>query len=514
MLDPSDPFRRGFSIALTQNPKTGKPGRNRLRVAKLTAEGYTARWSGAQTRRVKQPDGSITSEMMYDPPGNFLDLKTASFALTSELWGLERCVKEWCYADPWQGQKSDHEHGHVSAHALEYCRTDVTVSSDLAVKLYHEQALLGIRTPLHRLYSPATVTKDLLDRAGIQPLLERQPDLDRDYLGRAMESFHAGYSFLFARGVTVPILAGDIASCYPAGHAAMRLDRFDTCARIVIDHGPKATRRVRQLVKRATLDQVLEDPKLHPNLVFFALVDPRGDVLPVRAAFDQLDDTDTNVSIVRVDHGPPRWVCGPDVLAAKIAPDGEPDIHTRIIDAFTISFEGQARELQEVVLPDGTSFDPRSENLCKRLIEARKLLATREDLTTQERARSDLFLKIVANAIYGVSARDPTTTTNRPARADHHPRRPTIPSRHKPARDTRRILQPLHGLTDHGWAHLQLIALQRVIKDTGGITIYGDTDSTLILATPNGGPVTIAGECASALSYQDAIQLLHRFDPN
>jgi hypothetical protein len=84
-----------------------------------------------------------------------------------------------------------------------------------------------------------------------------------------------------------------------------------------------ATKEVRSLLQRLTVDQLF-NPKLWPDLSFFALIQPDGVVLPVRTQYG--DTGETNIGLNPFTSKEPIWYAGPDLAASVLLSPHRPNI--------------------------------------------------------------------------------------------------------------------------------------------------------------------------------------------
>jgi hypothetical protein len=95
------------------------------------------------------------------------------------------------------------------------------------------------------------------------------------------------------------------------------------------------------------------------------------------------------------------WYALPDVAATVLATGRVP----KIVDAFRIEASGTLSGLQPIKLRGVIEVDPRSQDFFKVVIEERKRLLKRADLSDIEKSRLDKALKVLANAAsYGIYA--------------------------------------------------------------------------------------------------------------
>jgi hypothetical protein len=419
------------------------------------------------------------------------------------------------FTTPWQ--KRDVSHGTIDDTYIEYNRDDVWATAEAATALLRDYQAAGIWVSPTKAYSSASITKDLQDRMGIAPLRERHHDLDPQLLGFGMVGFYGGRVESHIRGAPLPGCYVDATSMYPAGAVLLDLHRFDRYRNVDIAHHDGAdhpeVQRAQRLLDALTIDRIL-DRAIHPQLVFFGLVEPQpGDALPARC--DYADDGTLGIGINHLQSSEqPVWYAGPDLAASAVLTGRVPRLHGVI----TFEFSNENQELRRVRLPDGSILDPRHHDPNRRLIEARKRLKRSASATAERQRRGDRFLKVVANSLYGITAE-----MNREARGKSLPitvhglgsfpdsKVPELPGD---------FFNAFRAALTTSWARLVLAALERLIHDAGGEYIAMDTDSAIIVSTPSGGlhPCTggqhrlLDGPAVLALNYEQVDQLLARFD--
>jgi hypothetical protein len=84
-------------------------------------------------------------------------------------------------------------------------------TSELAVELLEEYDKHDIQLQETKAYSPASIGKAYLRRMGIEPILQRQPDFPKSYLGYAQSAFFGGRTSAHIRNVPVPVVYTDSA---------------------------------------------------------------------------------------------------------------------------------------------------------------------------------------------------------------------------------------------------------------------------------------------------------------
>jgi hypothetical protein len=88
------------------------------------------------------------------------------------------------------------------------------------------------------------------------------------------------------------------------------------------------------------------------------------------------------------------WHSLPDVVASVILTGRVPKVN----DAFRLKSGGRSNELKPISLRGNIEVDPRQKDFFKVVIEERKRLTARVDLSLSEKGRLDKALKVSANS--------------------------------------------------------------------------------------------------------------------
>ena len=207
------------------------------------------------------------------------------------------------------------------------------------------------------------------------------------------------------------------------------------------------------------------------------------------------------------------WFSLPDVVASVILTGRIPNI----IDAFKIEADGQLKGLQPCTLRGAVAVDPSKQDFFRVVIEERKRLPKRTDISATEKKRLDKALKVLANAAsYGIYAEmhriesdrkqqvtchgiDAETFECRVAHAD-------VPGEY--------CFPPLASLIT-GAARLMLSLLEHSVCKLKGTYAMEDTDSMAIVATEHGGTIPCVGGrrgITKALSWKQVEDISNQFD--
>jgi hypothetical protein len=202
-------------------------------------------------------------------------------------------------------------------------------------------------------------------------------------MGVAMESYTGGRSEARIRNVELPVAPVDFTSEYPTVCVLMKLMQVLTAKDLEFED---ATADVQKLLETITLKKCF-DPNLWPDLRFFALVKPKGDVLPVRTMYNGFTQ---NVGNNYLTDDKPIWVAGPDLINSAIQNHGK---IPRIERALRLVPHGKQTGLRPVRLRGAVRIDARKDDLFRKVIEDRKRHESDKELYH--------WLKIFANSIYG-----------------------------------------------------------------------------------------------------------------
>jgi hypothetical protein len=510
-------FAGGFSLDLWSYAN----GRNRFRPSicikhidsKRALKGFTRRKEPDDEDLI--PEGSTTGQKEEDYAfrGHFLDLRTLAFALTDRGYTLEQACEEFGVE---HGKQRATRHGIVTNKYIEYNRRDVLATSELAAKLLEEYDQHDIKLQETKAYSPASIGKAYLRRMGIKPILQRQPDFPKSYLGHAQSAFYGGRASAHIRRVPVPVVYTDFLSMYPTVNSLMDLWRFVTAREIrVVEH---CQREIQSFLRRLTTNpRDLFIPETWKHLTAFVQVIPDGDILPSRGRYN-LESNDWQVAVnhIYADHNVSAqalWFSLPDVVASVLLTGRVPNI----VDAFSLEASGQHRGLKSCKLRGIVKVNPRKQDFFRVVIEERKRLPNRTDISATEKTRLDKALKVLANAAsYGIYAEMHRQESDRKQNVTCHGidaesfqccvAHPDVPGEY--------CFPPLASLIT-GAARLMLALLEQSIYKLGGTYAMEDTDSMAIVATEHGGIIPCVGGkrgVIMALSWKQVADISNQFD--
>ncbi len=375
--------------------------------------------------------------------------------------------------------------GGVDRKALVYGRQDVRATWALYKALreeYKRHPFATFANELRRpktgryigqLYSTASIAKQYLRLLGIAPLLEKQPDFERKYLGWFMAAYFGGRADVRVRKVDLPVRLLDFTAMYATIFCLQRLDRILTAPKIRIR---PCTAQIRALVSQMARDNpsaVLFDPKIWPHLNCLVLVDPNGATLPIRLRKTEKDPYTIAVTPLKTTES--RWYTLADVLAGMLLGGPRPTIRK----AVRVVPEGRryAKSLKfrnEVELRSTQPF-------FKTIVEQRQI-AKRGANVDRELAALERGLKeMAAGGAYGIFAEINVT----PAKSNDDVPGDVYADIVFPAttvHDERpgAFTNPIIATLVTGGARLMLALLEAEVIKRGGTSAFCDTDSLAI----------------------------------
>lgn len=464
-------YAGGFSLILNtrRHPDTGTeiPNDYRPRVVikqidnKRALKGFTAYKSDEADKKVSKFSG------------HFLDLKTLAFALNNEPYSLESACRDFGVE---HGKQKVERHGIVTPEYIDYNRRDVLATAELAVKLLEEYSKHPISLQPTRAFSPASIGKAYLRVMGIQPILERQPDFPKEYLGFAQTAFFGGRASAHIRKIPVPVVHTDFLSMYPTVNSLMGLWRYVISEKIkVVEH---CQDEIVRFLESITPDDLFK-PSTWEKLSAFVRIIPDGDILPTRGRYnDAAHDWQVAVNYLYAENNvsdPGLWYSLPDAIASVILTNGK---IPRIIDAFRLEPVGISAGIQPTKLRNEVKVNPKGEDFFKAVIEERKR-AKKRNLPEKEKSRLDKALKVLANSTsYGIYAETNRHESDERSHVICYGTKPepiTCSVQH-PEQPGEFCFPPLAALIT-GAARLMLSLLEHSVTERGGTYAMEDTDS-------------------------------------
>jgi hypothetical protein len=430
-------------------------------------------------------------------PGYFADIKTLAAALTSQTFSLKSLAD---FLGTENRKKDVERHGGpLSTEYIEYALQDVQVTWECYQALLERFEQQGFKqTYPHQIYSEAGIGKASFKEMGIRSLLELQPNIPPELLGKIMSSYYGGRSEIHLRRVLTEVAYCDFLSMYPTVCTLMNLWPF------VIAKGfswSNKTKEIRQLVKDVKLDD-LQNRNFWRKLSVLVQVIPNDDIFPVRAKYRQNDQQTIGLNYLK--SKTPLWFTLADVIASKLRSGKLP----RILKA--IKFE--PNEFQDGLNPINIAgnpeyrIDPYKDDFFQRVIELR--------LDAKQRAKTALpeqkaileaeqgALKIIANSTsYGISIELNVEDLPSPQRRScyGYAGKP-FNIRTEKVENPGRYFNPLLATLITGAARLMLAITETLARRNGLDWAFCDTDSMAIVKT-NGVEAT----------FKDRVEIIRKY---
>lgn len=325
--------------------------------------------------------------------GNFLDLKTLTFALTNKSHSLESA----CNKFKTETRKIRSEtHGKITPKYIEYNINDVKATHSLYLKLKAEFENYNLKTPITKLYSPASIGKGYIKEMNIKPFLEKNPKFPKEILGYMMTTYYGGRSEVRYRKKPIEINLIDFLSMYPTVNILQNLWKFVIAEKVKCFDD---TENLKKLVESITLKdlQNLETWKL---LTAIVQVLPDKDILPIRSKYGNKETY--NIGLNYLTSSKPIWYTLSDVIASKLLTGKAP----MILKGYRFKPIEIQPDLKPITIIGNKRFNPDKEDLFKTLIEYRvsiknKMKAESNNYEYYNNLQNNI--KIIANSTsYGI----------------------------------------------------------------------------------------------------------------
>jgi hypothetical protein len=397
--------------------------------------------------------------------GRFLDLSVLCWALRNKHLTLDAALDSFSL----EGKLKHEPTGRVTNKELRYGRRDVERSVALLNAMKREYDGFNIDLPPESAMSAASITKAFLDKMKVvQPA--RKFNLSGEVLGRCMQGYYGGRSEIRIRHQEVPVVVCDTTSEYPSVAGLLKLWPVLIAAGVEVK---EYSQQARKTLARANLGNVL-NPAEWEKFAFFALVKPSGNILPVRAQYNE--DGSTNIGLNHLTSEKPIWYAGPDLIASRLLSGRTP----RIIKAFRVVPRGVQPGLKPATI--GTrQINPETDDFFRVVIEERKKLPKSHP--------HYLLLKIIANALYGIFAELNKEEYGKNRKKDLEIFSGEFKKEDKSdtfERPGKFQFPPAAALITAG-GRLMLAILETLVHEKRGSYLLTDTDSMLFVASERGG---------------------------
>jgi transcriptional regulator with XRE-family HTH domain len=467
-------MRDGFSFCLTPNKR-----RPHVRIKHISRRLALTQFAAAPQQRTWRSEFR-RNEQAPIRRGFFPDVKTIAAAMLARSFSLGELAK--FLATPSQKESPEKHGGPLTEQYLDYAMQDTQVTWECFEVLAARYADYKLsRTPLHQIFSEASLGKALMREMGIRPWRQVQPNFRRALLGTIWSTYLGGRAEVNIRRLVTRVRHCDFLSMYTTICVLMGLWEFMRADGI---ESYDATSEVTELLATVNLD-VLQRRPTWRKLVAIVEVMPDGEVYPVRAPYGL--DGQYTIGLNHIRKGPPIWLTLADCIVAKLHTGRTP----KVISAVGFVSRGIQRGLKPVSIGGSSEYriDPRREDFFKRLIELRHTIKERRDAATgPERERLDVEqnqLKILASSTsYGIYAE--VNVSSRPEPVPVVCFGSTGEPYQAKARQTENpgaYYHPLMATLITAGARLMLSIAERVAAQEGFDWVFCDTDS-MALAKP------------------------------
>lgn len=471
----------GWSLvmSLDTDPDTGlvreNPFRPRVKIIPINSKSAIIKLTGVGIK-------SKNSGERLKPytPGRFLDLKTLGWGIRNKPFSLNSACRHFGVEG-----KSDHEPtGIISFEEIDYCRQDVRATNALLDAMRADFDLHSIDLKPDEVVSPASIAKAYLRKMGIMSPSQKFkiPDWVN---GIAMQSYYGGQSECRIRHAEMPIVLTDLMSEYSTANVLLGLWKMLTAEHLRVD---EATAEIEAMLATFSPENIF-NKEYWPQLCFFALVQPSGDIFPARTTYN---GHNTNIGVNPITSDKPIWYAGPDIIASTLRTGRVP----KILRAIRVLPEGQQKRMKSVRLRGKVEIDPTKQDLFQSVIEARGAVKNDKKLSKEEQNAHAYFLKILGSSgSYGLFVQV------NPKAACKGERQPlNVFSGDAQFQTTSEVREkpgpwyfPIFGSLITAAGRLMLALIEYSINKRGGSYLFCDTDSMAIVASENGGLIACPG---------------------
>ena len=418
--------------------------------------------------------------------GYFLELRALAAALFSRSFTLAK-LAEFLGVEH-RKLAIDHHGKPLTEQYLQYAERDVLTTWECYRELVRRYDALELKlTPVHRIFSEASIGKAYFAEMGIEPWFSVQTDIPRRLLAQIMSAYFGGRSEVRIRRELRQVMLCDFVSMYPTVCTLTGLWPY------VIGQGMgwrDGTREVSRILQSWKLED-LQDKANWRKLVALVQVRPDADIFPVRAQYN--DGADGTIGANYLTSKTGLWFTLADCLAAQML-TGKP---VEVLQAIVFKPGPPQRGLRPVAISGNPDYlvDPYKDDFYRRMIELRHVVKGQRD--NAKGGDYDKFdveqnaLKIATNATsYGIFAEINVNDRAKMASSRIHvANSPSWVMDHIKDEQPGRYFHPLLAATITGAARLMLALAERLVLDEGLEWAFCDTDS-LAIAKPGNMPET------------------------
>jgi hypothetical protein len=277
------------------------------------------------------------------------------------------------------------EHGKITEEYIRYNITDTLATAELFTHLKDEYERFGVKLPLTKVFSSASIGKAFLEELGITPFMKLNPDFPPELYGKIAQAYYGGRCECRIRKQPVLVDALDFTSEYTT--LSILLGLYDFLIAEKIEYF-EDTKNVQKLVDEISLDD-LRNPNLWKKFNVIVELKPNEEyALPVRARYD-IDNFTVGLNYVTSDK--PLYYALPSVILNKLL-TGRTPIIQKAIRFVPVGIQKNLKKTKIL----GMEIDPSKDNVFKILVEEKQKSRIAKD-------GRDRQIKILVNATsYGI----------------------------------------------------------------------------------------------------------------
>lgn len=447
-------------ISLKLSPKPWYPG---ITIKSLDSKKAFIRFTSPMRKKSEKKK----RENAYR--GCFLDLRTLLFALTNQSYNLKAALQDFQCTR----QKIDVEdHGKINEEYIGYNINDTLSTYELYEKALERYSLFCLDKDPHKLYSPASIGKAILDKIGIRTFSDKNPIFPLEVKGYLMTAYYGGRVEVRIRKKPVKVTYLDFTSMYPSLYILLSLDKILKAEQVKYVDETKSTQ---EFLERVTLDD-LQNKDTWKRLNCICRLKPDNDILPVRSHYS--NNHVYNIGVNYLKSNVNIWYALPDLITSKLLTGKTPIIE----EAITFIPEGIQEGLNEIEVLKDVSLKP-EENIFKKIIEERiRIKKSMKTANEEEKNQLDLkqtILKIIANsASYGIYV-EINTKEDRQTNLDIYGLKHVNTNADKTEIEGV-AFNPIMATMITSGARLILAMAETLATKNGGYFAYCDTDSIFI----------------------------------
>lgn len=469
-------MRGGFSLRVSEDRY--KP---RIQVKHLSGRAALIQFA-APARQHTARSGRQRGRRVPVRRGHFVDVKTLGAALLSQSHSLASLARFLGTSH----QKLDADaHGRgLTEGYLDYAVNDVQTTWECfeALSRRYEQHGLNL-TPVHSIYSEASIGKAYLKQMRIRPWREVQPEFSGQLVDTILRTYYGGRAEVHLRRVVSQVLYCDFRSMYPTVCTLMGLWNFVVATGV---EWRDDTESARQLLARVSLGD-LQQQSFWPQLGVLVQIAPDSDLLPVRAQYG--GDPQKTIGVNYLTSTTPLWYTLADCIASKLLTGRTP----AVLRAVRFVSKRVQAGLSSVAIARNPNYrvDPLRDDFFRKLIDLRTEIRKEEQSSSGAAAAAlnsaQLALKILANATsYGIYVELNVEDLAHPEPwrrfdGEGNPSQVQLAKVERPGT----YFHPLLGTLITGAARLMLAITERLVLDSGLDWALCDTDSMAIARPHN-----------------------------